>query len=121
MKDLGVGVADGARTHDNRNHNPRQLSSIHAGLRPVHGKLLQKLDGVGNGFAGVASHGSWASSSPLPHPLNLPSHRSPHRLGRRIRNPLIFGLAHLLDPSNHRLHVHPNALIRVLHVPLIQQ
>ena len=22
MKDLGVGVADGARTHDNRNHNP---------------------------------------------------------------------------------------------------
>ena len=31
MKDLGVGVADGARTHDNRNHNPGlyQLSYSH--------------------------------------------------------------------------------------------
>ncbi len=25
MKDLGVGVADGARTHDNRNHNPENI------------------------------------------------------------------------------------------------
>ena len=31
MKEFGVGVADGARTHDNRNHNPGlyQLSYSH--------------------------------------------------------------------------------------------
>ena len=29
------GVADGARTHDNRNHNLSSASSIHAGCSPV--------------------------------------------------------------------------------------
>lgn len=34
-----IGVADGARTHDNRNHNPLLLSSIHAGLRRARGNI----------------------------------------------------------------------------------
>jgi hypothetical protein len=36
------GVADGARTHDNRNHNLRQASSIHAVRRVDGGKLSLK-------------------------------------------------------------------------------
>jgi hypothetical protein len=36
------GVADGARTHDNRNHNPSKLSSIGAALRLIRGKFQEK-------------------------------------------------------------------------------
>jgi hypothetical protein len=36
------GVADGARTHDNRNHNPVRASSIYAGLRYLDGNFYGK-------------------------------------------------------------------------------
>ena len=51
------GVADGARTHDNRNHNSTLQPSIHAGLRGFHGNKYPDLPLISPWFWGFYSHG----------------------------------------------------------------
>jgi hypothetical protein len=58
-----LGVADGARTHDNRNHNLTQQSSIHAGFRGVHGYKNKFQTRMFKGLARSYNHGF---KSPLP-------------------------------------------------------
>jgi len=50
------GVADGARTHDNRNHNLDTQSSIHAGYKRIHGKFWLFFTHEFIGFAVLHSH-----------------------------------------------------------------
>ena len=50
-----IGVADGTRTHDNRNHNPTHKSSINAGWRVIFWKKVKIWTRVFIGFPGRRS------------------------------------------------------------------
>ncbi len=53
---MNTGVADGARTHDNRNHNPSQQPFIYAASNRVGGKYLDIWYVDFTDFAGLGSH-----------------------------------------------------------------
>ena len=50
------GVADGARTHDNRNHNLDQQPNSHAACSLIGEKLFPLLSRKFSGFAALRSH-----------------------------------------------------------------
>ncbi len=59
---MDTGVADGARTHDNRNHNLNRQPSIHAGLRGVHGNTFSIYTLISAGFGRLYFHGKLSRS-----------------------------------------------------------
>ena len=56
------GVADGARTHDNRNHNLNRQPSIHAGLRGVRRNTFANYTLISASFGRLYFHGKLSRS-----------------------------------------------------------
>jgi hypothetical protein len=65
-KRASCGVADGTRTHDNRNHNLRREASVGAAAQLNRGKNSGPLDRSSIRIQRSASHASNACSQPIP-------------------------------------------------------